>query len=91
MKAVYKKALLLVLALILFCCLLGIGCRRQPALAPALPAAAHLEARGARVLVLGCTEIPLAFNPERATVPVLNATRVLAEAAIRRYSELSGH
>jgi aspartate racemase len=53
-------------------------------------AGAHLEARGAQVLVLGCTEIPLAFNPERATVPVVNATRVLAEAAIRTYYERSG-
>jgi len=52
-------------------------------------AAAHLESRGAEVLVLGCTEIPLAFNPERARVPVVNATRVLAEAAIRRFLELS--
>jgi len=52
-------------------------------------AGAHLEARGAQVLVLGCTEIPLAFNPERAKVPVVNATRVLAEAAIRAFQELS--
>jgi len=52
-------------------------------------AGAHLEARGAEVLVLGCTEIPLAFNPARATVPVVNATRVLAEAAIRTFAEMS--
>jgi aspartate racemase len=52
-------------------------------------AAAHLEARGAEVLVLGCTEIPLAFNPGRAGVPVVNATRVLAEAAIRAFQEMS--
>ncbi|HEX7503192.1 MAG TPA: aspartate/glutamate racemase family protein, partial [Acidobacteriota bacterium] len=52
-------------------------------------AGAHLEARGAQVLVLGCTEIPLAFNPARAKVPVVNATRVLAEAAIRTYREMS--
>jgi aspartate racemase len=52
-------------------------------------AAAHLEARGAEVLVLGCTEIPLAFNPGRAGVPVVNATRVLAEAAIRAFQAMS--
>jgi len=52
-------------------------------------AGAHLEAKGAQVLVLGCTEIPLAFNPERAKVPVVNATRVLAEAAIRTFQEMS--
>ncbi|HOT02414.1 MAG TPA: hypothetical protein PLY66_15535, partial [Acidobacteriota bacterium] len=34
-----------------------------------------------------CTEIPLAFNPARAHVPVVNATRVLAEAAIRAYRQ----
>ncbi len=44
-----------------------------------------LEDRGAQVIVLGCTEIPLAFNPQRSGVPVVNATRVLAEAAIRAY------
>ena len=46
----------------------------------------NLEARGVQVIVLGCTEMPLAFNPERAAVPVVNATRVLAEAAIREYN-----
>lgn len=47
----------------------------------------HVEAKGAQVIVLGCTEIPLAFNPARAHVPVVNATRVLAEAAIRTYRQ----
>ncbi len=45
----------------------------------------NVERKGAEVIVLGCTEIPLAFNPQRASVPVINATRVLAEAAIREY------
>jgi aspartate racemase len=45
----------------------------------------HLLKNGAQVLVLGCTEIPLAFNSERVSVPVVNATRVLAETAIRKY------
>lgn len=49
----------------------------------------HLEQKGAQVLVLGCTEIPLAFNPRRAQVPVVNATQVLAEAAIREYARPS--
>jgi len=47
-----------------------------------------LEKKGAEVVVLGCTEIPLAFNPERSGVPVVNATRVLAERAISTYQEL---
>lgn len=48
-------------------------------------AAENVEGKGAEVIVLGCTEIPLAFNPKRAAVPVINATRVLAEAAIREF------
>jgi aspartate racemase len=48
-----------------------------------------VEGKGAAVVVLGCTEIPLAFNTERAGVPVVNATRVLAEQAIRTYEELT--
>jgi aspartate racemase len=51
-------------------------------------AGASLERQGAQVIVLGCTEIPLAFNPKRASVPVVNATQVLAEAAIREYERL---
>jgi aspartate racemase len=45
----------------------------------------ELAARGAEVLLLGCTEIPLAFDRQRARVPVVNATEVLAKAAIREY------
>lgn len=47
-----------------------------------------VEAKGAQVIVLGCTEIPLAFNPDRASVPVVDATKVLAERAIAKYREL---
>jgi len=52
-------------------------------------AADHLVERGAQVLVLGCTETPLAFNPERAKAPVVDATRVLAAAAVTKYQELA--
>lgn len=48
----------------------------------------HLIDKGAEVIVLGCTEIPLAFNPDRSSVPVVNATKVLAERAIELYFEL---
>ena len=47
-----------------------------------------VEKKGAEVVVLGCTEIPLAFNAERSGVPVVNATRVLAERAISTYKQL---
>jgi aspartate racemase len=45
--------------------------------------------KGAQVIVLGCTEIPLAFSRERARVPVVDATRVIARAAVAKYQELT--
>jgi aspartate racemase len=50
----------------------------------------HLEKKGAQLIVLGCTEIPLAFNPERASIPVINATRVLAESTVREFQKRAG-
>ena len=52
-------------------------------------AGVELEKRGAQVIVLGCTEIPLAFDPASVQAPVVNATRVLAEAAINEYRALT--
>ena len=43
--------------------------------------------RGADVIVLGCTEIPLAFDVKRSHVPVVNATQMLAKAVIREYQK----
>jgi len=43
--------------------------------------------RGAQAIVLAARKIPLAFHPQRHAVPVVNATRVLAEAAIRNSSK----
>jgi aspartate racemase len=45
--------------------------------------AAALAARGAQVIVLGCTEIPLVTDPDALPVPVLDGTEILAAAAIR--------
>jgi aspartate racemase len=41
-----------------------------------------LVAAGAQVVILGCTEIPLGFDISRVAYPVVNATRVLAQAAV---------
>jgi len=41
-----------------------------------------LVAAGAGVVILGCTEIPLGFDAGRVDYPVINATRVLAQAAV---------
>lgn len=49
----------------------------------------HLADRGAELIVLGCTEIPLAYNPARVDLPVVSATRVLAERAVEMYREMS--
>ena len=53
-------------------------------------AAADLERRGAEVIILGCTETPLAFDPAGTNALVIDASRTLAEAAIREYRKQSG-
>jgi aspartate racemase len=52
-------------------------------------AARHLSVKGAGVIILGCTEIPLAFNVKKCRVPVVDATRVLSEVAVRMYLDLT--
>jgi aspartate racemase len=37
---------------------------------------------GAEAVILGCTEIPLAFDADGVTYPTLNPTKILAEAAV---------
>jgi aspartate racemase len=46
-----------------------------------------VQEKGAEVIILGCTEIPLAFNPERMRVPVINSSEVLAQRAIQMFRE----
>jgi len=47
-----------------------------------LAAAQRLAQRGARALVLGCTEIPLVLDAANAPLPVVDATAVLARRAV---------
>jgi len=42
----------------------------------------RLAKSGAQTVILGCTEIPLAFDPAHVDYPILNATRILAQAAV---------
>src|SRR5438105_613298 len=42
-----------------------------------------LIGRGAQVVVLGCTELPLVTDRQAISVPVLDGTEVLAAAAVR--------
>jgi len=43
---------------------------------------AHMAKAGAESIILGCTEIPLAFNSAEVNYPTLNPTRILAEVAV---------
>jgi len=47
-------------------------------------AAVSLVEHGAEALIAGCTELPLVFRDGDASVPVIDPTRVLAEAIVRR-------
>jgi len=44
--------------------------------------AAELVARGAEVLIAGCTEVPLILDPEDVTVPLVSSTDVLVERTV---------
>lgn len=48
-----------------------------------LRAGRRLVEDGAEAVVLGCTELPLVVRPGDLPVPVIDATQVLAEAAVR--------
>jgi aspartate racemase len=47
-------------------------------------AISRLKAEGCDAVVLGCTELPLLINHEHSPLPVLDSTRLLARAALRR-------
>jgi aspartate racemase len=42
----------------------------------------QLVKAGADAVILGCTEIPLAFDCNDVSYPSLNSTKILAEAAV---------
>jgi aspartate racemase len=42
------------------------------------------KARGCDAVVLGCTEIPLLISQEDSPLPILDSTRLLARAALRK-------
>ena len=44
----------------------------------------RMKAEGCDAVVLGCTEIPLLMNDANSPLPVLDSTRLLARAALRR-------
>jgi len=42
----------------------------------------RLVVSGAEAVILGCTEVPLAFRPDEVNYPTVNPTRILAKAAV---------
>ncbi len=46
-----------------------------------------LKSKGCDAVVLGCTEIPLIVTPESSPLPVLDSTRLLARAALKKAIE----
>ncbi len=53
---------------------------------------ARTKQQGCDAVVLGCTEIPLIINDSNSPLPILDSTRLLARAALRRASSHSaGH
>jgi aspartate racemase len=51
---------------------------------------ARMKAEGCDAVVLGCTEIPLIMNDQNSPLPVLDSTRLLARAALRRATQGAG-
>jgi len=45
-------------------------------------ACGNLMSRGADLVILGCTEIPLVLDDEDRACRILNPTRILAQAAV---------
>ena len=43
-----------------------------------------LKQQGCDAVVLGCTEIPILITPESSPLPILDSTRLLARAALRK-------
>ena len=44
----------------------------------------RMKGEGCEGVILGCTEIPLIINDDNAPLPVLDSTRLLARAALRK-------
>ncbi|MBK8726688.1 MAG: amino acid racemase [Holophagaceae bacterium] len=63
---------------------LVLGVFRPESIAVFLDAIEGLKAEGCDAVVLGCTEIPLIVTPENSPLPVLDSTRLLARAALRK-------
>lgn len=48
-------------------------------------AAHHLKEQGAQLVIMGCTEIPLAFREESIDIPAINSIRIAAQYFVREF------
>lgn len=60
------------------------GIFRSDSLGIVSGAISRMKAEGCDAVVLGCTELPLLIGNESSPLPVLDSTRLLARAALRR-------
>lgn len=60
------------------------GVFRPEAVAAHRRVIARMQADGCEAVILGCTEIPLIMDDGNSPLPVLDSTRLLARAALRR-------
>lgn len=60
------------------------GVMRPEGTAYVLSVIQAFKEQGCDAVILGCTEIPLIVNDENSPLPVLDSTRLLARAALRR-------
>ncbi|MBX3332041.1 MAG: amino acid racemase [Nitrospira sp.] len=51
---------------------------------------AKMAAEGAEAVILGCTELPLLLSKEQSDLPLLDSTRLLAQAALNYGRQLRG-
>lgn len=58
-----------------------------PSLAHFIEVIRELKKQGCDAVVLGCTEIPLLVTPDSSPLPILDSTRLLARAALRKAME----
>ena len=60
------------------------GIFRSDSLGVISAAISRMKAEGCDAVILGCTELPLLIGNESSPLPVLDSTRLLARAALRR-------
>lgn len=63
------------------------GILRSESLGVLLTIVSRMKAEGCDAVALGCTELPLILTNENSPLPVLDSTRLLARAALRKATQ----